>query len=182
MGLVEDKHRRDIFGLILFFASSEGLEPLPNSEDYLLLELATAVVDYLGGDGGQIPEPYHVSLIEGWTHRVNRVIGEVLNPLNPNSKKLNLVIAQVLRELLNIEWKSDHGENWWDSGIRWQLEYYPDRGIGWSFHLTVPKAKDARDCIEKYIDPDTVEHCRQIGALMKKYIVRDFAARASRGA
>ena len=92
--------------------------------------------------------------------------------MEQNSKRLNPTLLQALSDLLKAEWKNDHGESWWESSIRYCL-MSRQRDMGKTFFLTVPAAQRIREKIEKFMDLDTVEHCKQIGILMRKYIERD---------
>lgn len=168
-----DKTRYQVnaFNTILFFASEEGTKPIPNSEREILLEIAAAVTEYLGGNVGNIPQPIHIPINDYWWQTLNRVAEEALKQ---NSKRLNPALVEMLSNLLKVGWEHDHGESWWESSIRWHL-MFGQRGMDKVFYLTVPEVQGVRENIQKTLDTDTVEHCKQIGTLMRKYIARDLA-------
>ncbi len=164
--------RCKVFDTILFFASEEGMKPIPNGEKEVLLEMAAAVSGYLTGIDGAIPAPADTIIYEGWTAWVNERIAEAIKA---NKKRLNPALVEALSDLLKIEWQHDHGDSSWRSGI----DLPEQRGYKQVFYLTVPEAQRAREDVEKHLDADTVEHCKQIGVLMRKYIVRDLGENAN---
>ena len=164
------EYRQKVFNMILFFASEKGMKPLPNSEEGLLLNMTAAVAEYLGSDSEKIPTPGYLFLDSNWTRRINQ---EIDRALLQNNKLINPSLAEALGNLLRTEWKTDHGESWWESGVRYQL-MFRQRGFHETFCLTVPEIQATRENLER-LDADTVEHCRQIGTLMRKYIARDLS-------
>ncbi len=177
MSWAEDaKYRQEVFDLILFIASEEGMKPIPSGETEVLLEMATAVSEYLVGDTKGMPGPYDLilGLDDRWTGWVDQKIEEVLRQ---NSKHLNPALVEAINDLLKIEWHHDHGDSWWESGVKGQL-MFRQKGFRGTFCLTVLDAQAARENLEK-LDADTVEHCKQIGILMRKYIARDLSKAAN---
>lgn len=173
MSRTEDaEYGRRVFDLILFIASEEGTSPIPSSETEILLEMAVAVSEYLVGDIKKIPGPNDLilGLDGGWTGWVNQKIEEALQQ---NSKHLNPALVEALKHLLTIEWRSERDDSYWTSGVKSQLRFR-QRGFRGTFYLTVPDALAAREDLTR-LDADTVEHCKQIGLLMRKYIARDLA-------
>ncbi len=161
-------YQHEVFETILFLTSEEGMKPIPNGEAEILLEMAAALVEYLGGDVSNIPDSNAIAFDASWTQRVN---SEVKLVLERNSKHLNPALLQTLCDLLKVKWKHDHG-SWWESNIRYCL-MSRQRALGNTFFLVVPAAQRIRENIKKVMDSDTVEHCKQIGILMRKYIERD---------
>jgi len=173
MSWAEDAdYRRRVFDVILFVASGEGLSPIPSSEAEILLEMAAAVSEYLVGDIKKIPGPNDLILgLDGtWVKWVNQ---KIEGALLQNSRHLNPALVEALKHLLTIEWRGERRDSWWQSGIKSQLSFR-QKGYRGTFYLTVPDALAAREDLTK-LDADTVEHCKQIGLLMRKYIARDLA-------
>ncbi len=168
----EAEYRKRIFNLILFFASEEGASSLPNGEEKLLLAMAAAVVGHLGGDTSQITQSFPF-LCSNWTQNLN---GELRRVLEKNTQNIHANLIRALKDLLSVEWKSSHGECWWESGIRAEL-MYRQRGLGATFCLTHPEVNKIQESIHKYFNPLTVEQCQQIGALMRGHIILDAAAK-----
>lgn len=165
----EIRYEIRVFDLILFFASEEGIKPLPNSEAGLLLEMARATMEYLGGEINKVPSPDGIPWVDGWPVEFDQAIKLALKQ---NDKHLNSALVKALDRLLTVEWKNDHGEKWWESGIRPHL-IFRQRGMDNTFYLTVPTVAKVRKNIEKYFDADALEHCTQIGILMRKYIAEN---------
>ncbi len=165
----EIRYKSNVFDMILLFASEEGLKPIPNRGESILLEMIAAVIEYLGGNTGKIITPEQACYVDNWTGMVNNATEQALEQ---NSKRLNPAMIEALKSLLKIEWESERGETWRQSGIETML-MFRQRGMDRVFYLTVPEAQKTRENIEKTLDADTVNHCEQIGILMKKYIERD---------
>jgi hypothetical protein len=168
MARPDPRYKINVFDTILFFASEEGMKPLPNSEAGILLNLVAAVVEYLGGDANKIPEPSYLSFNSGWTGRVNSELDSVLRN---NIKSINPSLVEALRDLLSVEWKRDHGESWWESGLRWIL-MHRQTGIDNVFFLLHPEVIKIQENL-KQMDIDTTMHCRSMGLLMREKIIKN---------
>ena len=160
-----------IFNALLFFASEEGMQFLPNGEAEILAPLAAATVEYLGGDASKVPAIIH-SYDYYWWKQLNDAVKK---SLNTNSRNLDEPLKTFLCELLTVEWKSDHGESWWESGVRSKLEFR-QLGFGSTFSLTHPEVLKIQENIKSHITPADLEHCKQIGLLMRKRILTARAA------
>jgi hypothetical protein len=153
--------------MILFFASEEGRGSLPTGEERLLLSMLAAVVEYLGGDNNKLPSPNSIRYNSAWSYTANE---ELASALQKNLKNINPALAEALRDLLTVEWKHDYGESWWESGIGREMMFW-QISLGQTFYLTYPKVLRILRYISENTDSD-VEHCRQIGALMSKYVIK----------
>ena len=163
----EAEFRFRILNVLLFYASEEGRQSLPNDEQNILLSLAGATVEYLSGDTTQVPQASRIFGDDTWTSRVNKVVGQVLDQ---NKKELSLELTSALKNILHIEWKSDHGEKWWETDIRWWL-MFRQTGMASTFSLTHPEVLQIQNVIKPNITPTDLEHCKQIGLLMRKHIL-----------
>ena len=159
------RYRGRVFNAILYFASEEGAQSLPNSEEDILLNMARAVVQYCGGDKEEAPSctgPYNPN----WDQRLDEAVDRALknNDLGPD-------LTPILKHLLNVEYRSDElGESSWQSGMRNEL-LFMQRGMGETFSLTHPKVLSIQQNIKLHMTPADLEHCKQIGLLMRKNIL-----------
>lgn len=162
-----------VFDLLLFYASEEGRKPLPKKEHYLVLELTAALREYLMSDGESVLQASDFTpMIDNWIRNANQDSREALDQ---GGGKMNPALVQVLREFSHIEWQHDYGESWWQSGMRFELSRVYKGGYDKTFCLTVPFVEKVKQNIVRNLDADTVNHCREIGKLMRKYIDRDLA-------
>ena len=172
LAIQEGPFGEKIFEVILYFASEEGVKPLPNNEAGLLLPLAGAVVECLGGDVKKIPSPHDLAIDDFWLNRVNKEV-ELVIQNNPKNFSIELIAA--LTGMLRVEWKHDYGESWWESSIRGYLAF-GEISRTRTFYLTHAKVMEIKELLQGNIAPNVAEHCKQIGLLMRKRIIENSAA------
>lgn len=165
------KFREKIFNTILFFASEEGMRSLPNSEEAILLCLARAVVEYCGGNKETVPTrtgPYSPN----WTRSLDEAVGQAVK-----SKSLGQDMSIALEYILQAEYGSDClSKDSWKSGVYDQLQFR-QIGFGETFCLTHPEVLEIQENISSHMTPADLEHCKQIGLLMRKNILAAHTAK-----
>ena len=153
----------DVLDLIMYFASEEGINYFSRQEERILLPMASATVLYLGGDVGKIPSPNLLSMVRGWTERLNE---SVERSLELNVKLMKPALVEALRDLLHVEWKNERRDIWWESGIHFRLMFVPTNLSG-NFYFSHAEVVNIQNKIVGRLDADTLEHCKNIGLLMK---------------
>lgn len=155
-----------VFGVILYFASEEGTISLPSNEAGILVPFAYAVVEYSGGRTEEMPtSPNYLVWVDNWTDHVNEAVESALAE---NKKEFSSQLAMALKDLLSVKWQSDHGESWWTSGIERQAIVKP--GFTNHFYISHADVLAIQNDMGKNMAPSDLEHCKQVGLLMRKHI------------
>ncbi|OGN01721.1 MAG: hypothetical protein A3I26_01620 [Candidatus Yanofskybacteria bacterium RIFCSPLOWO2_02_FULL_43_10] len=162
-------NNQEILYLLLYFATDEGRELLPERWQFLTSEVAGGLVEYLTNQ--EFKATYARSRgMEDWGSYVNK---EVEKAIAEHGDKICPELASVLKSMLRFEWSHDHGESWSDNQIRNIMLFGRGPIMSRTFALTVPDAADVKDKIVPLLGPAILEPCRQIAELMKKYIKQD---------
>lgn len=167
MGVQEEaRFRQVVLEGLLYLASGRGANPMSSQEEFLISELVSGVYEYITGE--ELTNIHPVVLDRhSWTRMCNKRL-EVLEHQN----KFNSVLADAIKSWAHISWCHDHGESWWESGIRYWLMYGSHNRMQPTFEFTVPKSREIEEGLKK-IDPDTLRHVENIAEIMKKYIRKD---------
>jgi len=165
---LEISYEINVFNVLLFLASNKGKLSLPNGEKPLLVTMAAAVVEYLVPGSGE-----SVLFLGGhfFSENTRSFNGRVEQAFEQTGVKMNPALLEVLKGFLKVEWEHDHGESWWESGLKGCLGEL-QRGLGGTFCLTVPFVEKAKAALETSLDSGTAQHCTQIGATMRAFIDR----------
>jgi len=160
-----------VFNVLLYLASDEGREPLPASEDVLVLEIAAGVIEFLSGRGDEVPTFDGRNWRNCWQQEVNNMM---LNTLfGKDGNELNPELKSALHELTRLESCYSHGEAWWESSIRYYLMCWECiNPVKSTFSLSVPFVEGAKRFFMLF-PPDVKNQCLAIAEKMKLYIRRD---------
>lgn len=161
-----DNH--SILYLLLYLATDEGRQPLPERWEFLTSEVAGGLVEYLTGQ--EFKPTYAHSFMEDWGSFVNR---SVENALTQHGDKISPELASVLKSMLRFSWSHDHGESWSDNQIRFMMLFGRGPVMSRTFYLTVPDAEEVRNEIMPALSERVLNECHQIAELMKKYVKQD---------
>lgn len=162
---------RRIYRAILFFASENGCKSLPNKDADLLFPLIAAIVEHFGGDTRALPQS---TFCDDWWIKIRDAIKVAL----PRGRDENLSddLSATLERLTDVDWNHYYGETSWTAG----LELHSTKGrlvFGETFCLTHPEVLRIQEDIRSNITPADLEHCKQIGLLMRKHILAAQAAK-----
>ena len=166
--LKEVRFRHAILESLLYLMSDKGHNKLPSKWEFITSEIVGGVYEYLAGEEFKDEySKYRGPYDDHWVNIVNRHL-HVLNEQN----RFNKSLADTLKYWLELDWKRDRGESWWEGRIRYWFLFGFRQGWNSTFALTVPEAKDFEEELDK-LDPDTRRHLENIAEIAKKYVRRD---------
>lgn len=161
-----------LFETLLFVASEEGRVLLPSIEEALVLEVMSGTLAYVAGSEVAEKVPLFHNLMQDVPrkHIVNEFMKE---EMAKHGSSLHPSLSEALLKMTFFEFKSDHGERWHDTPLRWMLEFLQCRNpLRSTFSLSVIFVEEAKADKEQLL-PDIQQQCEAIGIAMRPYVARD---------
>lgn len=170
--------QRHVLEVLIYFASERGRNRLPTIEEFILSEVVAATIEYL--TGAEYCFTYHrledgreyFTVADGWEWKTNKAMAEALDRFGD---KLNPVLSETLKELTKLEFHYDAmGGKGHDS---WLYTWYKHRIchilMVSTFSLSVEFVEKVKKEVIPLLDAETLQYCKAIATIMKKYIRQD---------